>query len=245
MISWRSLHFTINSGTQDSYHPTQGQLETFGSPSWFREEAHHLSLLILRKTDIDRRTISPSVRRPTSHTVDDAGDDAEDREGQADVVARNVLWCVFCQERPDGDDAANVAEAWEKRISRCLRHSSHNTSTNMLTNLPRSTHRTPMMAPEILTEPAHDDGHGTVSPHGDEEECGIFQRPIVVDGNEDGEACYGYADAADRERGAFLRDVGECGCEHGESECRRPGGHRVQLCLDCTVAVGLDDACGM
>ncbi len=101
------------------------------------------------------------------------------------------------------------------------------------------------MAPKVLTKPADDNGHGAVCSHSDKKQCGIFQWSIVVDGNEDGEACYGYTDAADRERGAFLRDIGECGREHGESEGRRPGGHRVQLGLDCTVAVGLDDACGM
>jgi len=81
------------------------------------EEAHHLSLLVFCEANIDRRAISPPVRRPTSHTVDDAGDDAEHREGQADAVARDVLWCVFCQERPDGDDAADVTESWEGEVS--------------------------------------------------------------------------------------------------------------------------------
>ena len=50
-----------------------------------------------------------------------------------------------------------------------------------------------MMASEIHIEPAYYHWHGTVGSHGDEEEGGVLEIGVVVDGDEDAEA--GDADA--------------------------------------------------
>lgn len=101
-----------------------------------------------------------------------------------------------------------------------------------------------MVAAQIHGKPAHDDGHGRVNAHGDEEEGSVLECVVVVHGDEDAEADDGEADGGDGEGETVLELVAEVGDDHGEGERGCPGGHRVQLRLDSRVAVRLDDAGG-
>jgi hypothetical protein len=72
------------------------------------------------------------------------------------------------------------------------------------TNLPRTAHSSPMMATQIHVEPANDNRHSRVSPHGDQEECCILQFVVVMHGDEDGEPGNTDADGENGEEKAML-----------------------------------------
>lgn len=101
-----------------------------------------------------------------------------------------------------------------------------------------------MVAAQVHVEPAHDDGHGAVGAHADQEQGGVLDVGMVVDGQEDGEARDGDADGPDGVGEAVAGEVAEDGDKHGEGEGGGPWGHAVKLGLDGAVVVGLDDGGG-
>lgn len=98
-----------------------------------------------------------------------------------------------------------------------------------------------MVASEVHGEPAHDDGHGGVRTRRDQKERGVLGVSIVVHDHEDGEAGDGNEDGDYGEEESVAEAVREGGDQHAESEGACPWRDRVELRLDVTVAVGLDD----
>lgn len=94
------------------------------------------------------------------------------------------------------------------------------------------------MSTEIHVEPAHDNGHSGIGAHSDEEETQVLHVRVIVDGDEDTEACDGDGDRDERECEAVLREIRAEGYDHRKSKRTRPGRNAVELRLDGRVAVG-------
>jgi hypothetical protein len=91
------------------------------------------------------------------------------------------------------------------------------------------------------TEPAYDNWHGGVTAHGYEEQSCVLQRTVIVYRDQDGEADDCDADGKDSITESMACFVGEIGEDHCKGEGGGPGGYTVELCLDFTVAVAIDD----
>lgn len=179
-----------------------------------------LSLFLLRQLLLRRIPIPLLILGKHHDAIRDARDDGQDRKGDGDGITRNKLGRILLEEGKHGDDATNVAES----------------------DLPRASDRSPSVTAEVHVEPAHDDGHGRVRAHGDEEERRVLHLGVVVHAKQDGEARDGNEDGKDGKRRAVSDLVRDEGDHHGEAECDGPRGNTVKLCLHRAVAERLDDA---
>lgn len=98
-----------------------------------------------------------------------------------------------------------------------------------------------MVAAQVHVEPAHNDGHGRVGAHADEEQRGVLHGQVVVDVDEDAEARNGNGNARHDEQEAVLGPVRGDGHNHGEPKGHSPRRDRPQLGGDGVVLVALDD----
>lgn len=168
---------------------------------------------------IARLTVPLLVRSVTSKSVDDTRDDTQNRKRNRDAVSGDVLRRIVLEEGKGGDDSTNVSE----------------------TNLPGRTNRATVVAAKVHVEPTNDDRHGGVSTGCDEEERCVLKARIIVNGDEDAESDDGNANCKDGEAETMAGLVRDERNGHGKAESHSPRRNGVQLCLNRTVAVSLDD----
>jgi hypothetical protein len=75
--------------------PQSGRQTNLQQIAILRIHVAHLGLFVLGQTNVNRSTISLPVLPTTNNEVEDAGDDAENRKGNTDAVACDVLGRVF------------------------------------------------------------------------------------------------------------------------------------------------------
>jgi len=110
-----------------------------------------------------------------------------------------------------------------------------------LTNLPGTPDGPPVVPAQVHVVPAHDDGHGRVRAHADEEQRRVLHGQVVVHIDEDAKARDGDADGAHDEPEPVLGPVRRDGDHHGEAKGHGPGRDGPQLGGDGVVLVALDD----
>ena len=110
-----------------------------------------------------------------------------------------------------------------------------------LTNLPRGSNSPAMMSAQIHAEPAHNHRHGRVHSHGRHEQSSILQRQVVVYEHENDQAGDRNANRENRVQEAVAGRVARCCHDHGEDESHSPRRDRVQLRLNRTIVVRLED----
>lgn len=98
-----------------------------------------------------------------------------------------------------------------------------------------------MVAAQVHVEPAHNDGHGRVGAHADEEQTRVLHRQVVMHVQQHSKPGDRDGDGADGEQEAVADPVGQHGDHHGKAEGDGPGRDGAQLRLDRVVLVALDD----
>jgi hypothetical protein len=101
-----------------------------------------------------------------------------------------------------------------------------------------------VVAPEVHIEPAHNDGHSCIRAHGYEKKRGVLQGAVVVHRDEYCEASDADADREYGEKEAVFQTIRKPRNQHAKPKGCGPGRHAVELCLDGTVAVALNDGGG-
>ena len=108
-------------------------------------------------------------------------------------------------------------------------------------NLPRGTNSPSVVAAEVHGKPADNHWHYGVGAAGDHEKGAVFQVLIMVNGDQNAKACNGDESAEHCEQEAVPQAVRKPSHHHRPDKSSGPWRHRVQLGLDWTVAVGLDN----
>ena len=110
-----------------------------------------------------------------------------------------------------------------------------------LTNLPSCTNGSSVMSAQVHVEPTHNDWHGRIAAHGDEEERAVLDIRVVMDIEQDGKARDGHENTENGEGEPVLDPIGYDGDRHGEAKGGDPGENGAQLDLDRIRGVGADD----
>lgn len=133
---------------------------------------------------------------PDCKEIRSSGDGGKTNHAHEKRVPRTVEWRVPSQESKRCSNAAEVPKA----------------------DLPSRADAAGVVTLQVHGEPAYDDRHGCIDPHGEEKEGGILGVHVVVDTEEDG----GTADAEeqrdeDKEK-AVLKPVRDNGNEYREAK---------------------------
>ncbi|KFY61261.1 hypothetical protein V496_05095, partial [Pseudogymnoascus sp. VKM F-4515 (FW-2607)] len=206
-INRSNARFTTDSDNRGSDPEKKGNEE--------REETHpQLRLLILRQRRLSHLLVPLAVLIHDGDGISAARRGAETDEANADAIPIAIVVCLIrIEEAVRRDDATDITKA----------------------NLPCRADSAAMMTSEIHVEPTHDDGHGGVGAHGDQEERAVLRHDVVVDVEEHGEADHRDAHREEAEGEAVAGAVTEPGYDHGETECSGPRRDGAQLRLDGTV----------
>lgn len=187
-----------------------------------RVQVSQLRLLRFRQSHVPDTLGLPPVLQCDANKVGNAGHSTQAGEGDADRVTRTVeVDGVGTQKGIRRNDTAEVAKA----------------------HLPCCADRTPVVATKIHIEPAHNDWHGGIRPHDDEEKRGILEVQSVVDVEQDGEARYRQGQGCNCEGSAVSDPIRNRGNQQREPKGHSPWGHGVKLSLNRAVLIRCDD-CG-
>lgn len=147
---------TLRRPTESNIQPAKMSTSPSKQISVLRTQITELSLLVLRQADIDRCFIATSICMPTSNAINGACNNAHSRKTEADRVSGNEVRSVRCDESECRNDPTNVAETNLDHVSTSLAMS---WELFCITNLPRSPHRSSMMASEIHIIPTNYNRH--------------------------------------------------------------------------------------
>lgn len=178
-----------------------------------------LRLFVIREADVADGPGAAPVLDHQGDEVGHRGEAAEGGEGNGDGVALDIIRRVGVEERVRRDDAANVAEA----------------------DLPGDADGAPVVPAQVHVEPAHDDGHGAVRPHDDEEQRRVLEVQVVVHRDQDAEPGDAEAQRHDGEESPVPEHVGKGRDDQREDEGYGPRRNGAELGLDGVELVRLDD----
>ena len=179
--------------------PTSKQIPIIGAHIPF------LRLLVFRQPQIRASTIPVPILHQNADRICDTARSTQACKRNTYTIPRLESWRILGEKGIRGNDTTNIAEA----------------------DLPSRSYGTAMVAAKVHVEPADDDWHSAVCTHGDEEERGILELVVVVDGDEDAEAGDTDADWDYGECEAVFCEIGKCGDDHGEGEGAGPWGNAM------------------